>query len=360
MSSVPLDTDRPTKPGWRATFPSWRSLAITALVAAWMAALLLPFTLNSYVELLGEFLFIGIVILFSYTGAARCRVGRVPPWAVQLLAVVVAALMAPLLLQVMNAGGSFAAFAASRPHVRGYWLVTFAAAIIGVFVALGALVREREALAKAQALKADLLQERLERQEADARLGLMTAQIQPHFLLNTLANVQELVETGSPRAAPVFRSLIAYLRAAMPRLEQRNATLGDEHRLVTAYLDLMQMRMPDRLEWNALLDPTLRDLPFPPMALLTLVENAIRHGIDPSVRGGRVEVLCTTERDGTVQLEVIDDGAGLSEKAGEGTGLANLRQRLAVFYGPRARLELAEHEPQGVRARIRIAPAAQA
>jgi sensor histidine kinase YesM len=120
------------------------------------------------------------------------------------------------------------------------------------------------------------------------------------------------------------------------------------------------MRMPDRLEWNALLDPTLRDLPFPPMALLTLVENAIRHGIDPSVRGGRVEVLCTTERDGTVQLEVIDDGAGLSEKAGEGTGLANLRQRLAVFYGPRARLELAEHEPHGVRARIRIAPAAQA
>jgi LytS/YehU family sensor histidine kinase len=90
----------------------------------------------------------------------------------------------------------------------------------------------------------------------------MTAQIQPHFLLNTLANVQELVESGSPRAVPVFRSLIAYLRAAVPQLQQDVGTLGDEERLVTAYLELMQMRMPDRLAFSVDVEPALRSLAF--------------------------------------------------------------------------------------------------
>ena len=132
---------------------------------------------------------------------------------------------------------------------------------------------------------------RLERQALDARLALLHAQIEPHFLFNTLANVQALVDSGSPRAAPVLQSLIAYLRAAMPQLHEGGmSTLGDELELVRAYLELMHLRMPDRLQLRVDVDPALLALRFPPMALLTLVENAVRHGIDPSEQGGRIEV----------------------------------------------------------------------
>jgi LytS/YehU family sensor histidine kinase len=114
--------------------------------------------------------------------------------------------------------------------VHGYVLVTLSAALIGTLFALGALYRERDAQARTDALQFALERETLQRQAADARLHLLTAQIEPHFLLNTLANVQQLVDSGSPRAAPVFRSLIDYLRAALPQLHQKNATLGDEER----------------------------------------------------------------------------------------------------------------------------------
>ena len=113
---------------------------------------------------------------------------------------------------------------------------------------------------------------------------------QPHFLFNTLANVQALVDTGSPQAAVVLRSLIAYLRAAVPRLHEPATTLGQELQLVRAYLELMHMRMPDRLQFALDVDAAALDLRCPPMTLLTLVENAVRHGIDPSEEGGRIEI----------------------------------------------------------------------
>jgi LytS/YehU family sensor histidine kinase len=220
------------------------------------------------------------------------------------------------------------------------------------------LYSERRAQARALVLQFALERETLERQAADARLRLMTAQIQPHFLLNTLANVQELVESGSPRAAPVFRSLIDYLRAAVPRLQREDATLEDEERLVRAYLELMQMRMPDRLVFSVEIAPQLRPLRFPTMALLTLVENAVRHGIDPAVDGGRVEVGGQREGADTVHLWVVDTGVGLSEHAGQGTGLANLNARLLAAFGEGARVELSESVPHGVRADIRLRLAA--
>ena len=124
---------------------------------------------------------------------------------------------------------------------------------IGIFlapwVALGALVRQKDALARHQALAFDLERSEFERQALDARLHLLQAQVAPHFLFNTLANVQALVDAGSPQAAAVLRSLIAYLRAAVPRLNEHVTTLGQELQLVQAYLELMHMRMPDRLQF---------------------------------------------------------------------------------------------------------------
>ena len=204
---------------------------------------------------------------------------------------------------------------------------------------------------------------RLKRQAADAQLRLLTAQIEPHFLLNTLANVQQLVDSGSPRAAPVFRSLIDYLRAALPQLHQKNATLGDEERLVRAYLELMHdahagpAHVHDRTS-----SPSLRALPFPPMALLTLVENAIRHGIDPGCDGGRVEVGA---RRGAAQARSNCGSRtpvlGLHGRRGHrAPGCANLQERLQAYSRPAPACTLSGQAPHGVRADIRVTPAADA
>jgi signal transduction histidine kinase len=338
----------------RRLLPGWRSLAWVVAVAAVAAAALMPLAHNTYIELLGETLFVGLVLLFAFRAGGALRQQVVPRWVAQVIGVALGAVLAPLVVQLVTAGGDFSYFIGSKAHVRGYVMVTFGAGIIGTVIALGALFRERDAQSRSEALRFALIRETLERQAADARLHLMTAQIQPHFLLNTLANVQELVESGSPRAVPVFRSLIAYLRAAVPHLQHEDATLGDEEKLVSAYLDLMQMRMPDRLEFALKIDPALRSMRFPQMALLTLVENAIRHGIDPGRERGHVEVGARRGSAGGVLLWVADSGVGMSETAGEGTGLANLKARLRAFFGEQAVLELSETVPHGVRAEVRL------
>ena len=243
----------------------------------------------------------------------------------------------------------------------GDTFIAGAALVIGPLLALGALYRERDAEARSQALRFALEKSTLEKQALDARVRLLHAQVEPHFLFNTLANVQALVESGSPRAAPVLKSLIAYLRAAMPKLSADATSLGTEADLGRAYLELMHMRMPDRLAWRIDIPAHLRRLAFPPMALLTLIENAIRHGIDPSEAGGAVDVRAWRDSaDGRLHVEVVDTGAGLAADASTGTGLANLRDRLRVFFDAEARLELHAVDPRGVRAEIVVNPRADA
>lgn len=333
--------------------PTRRQLIFTIALAVLAAIGLNPITLNPFFEVLGEALFVAMVLLFGFSVAGAWRQTLLPRWVAQLLAVTIGACLSPLVVQMLSVGGDFSAFVGSRPMVRGYVLVTMSAALIGTLFALGALYRERDAQARAEALRFALERETLERQAADARLRLMTAQIEPHFLLNTLANVQQLVESGSPQAAPVFRSLIAYLRAAMPQLHQASATLGDEEKLVRAYLELMLMRMPDRLRFRIDIAPGLRPVVFPQMGLLTLVENAIRHGIDPGCDGGEIEVGARRGNGREVLLWVADTGVGLADDAGSGAGLRNLRERVVAAYGPDASVTLLAQQPHGVRAEIR-------
>jgi sensor histidine kinase YesM len=337
--------------------PTRRELAFTVSLAVLGALALNPVTLNPFIEILAEALFVGMVLLLGFKVAGAWPQTFLPRWVAQLLAVALCAALSPLIVQMLSVGGDFSAFLASRRMVHGYVLVTFSAALIGTLFALGALFRERDAQARSLALQFALERETLQRQAADARLRLLTAQIEPHFLLNTLANVQQLVESGSPRAAPVFRSLVDYLRAALPQLQQQRSTLGDEERLVRAYLELMLMRMPDRLAFTIAIEPALRSMPFPAMALLTLVENAIRHGIDPAPEGGRVEVGARAGAGRDVHLWVADTGVGLSEGGVVGTGLANLQERLEAFFGAGASVTLSTQTPHGARADIRVAAA---
>ncbi|MCZ8077187.1 MAG: histidine kinase [Paucibacter sp.] len=329
-------------------------------LAAFAAVLLSPIFSVSFPVLLGRTLFVGLLGLLGFAVAGHWprRLPRwLARWLLQVLAVVVMVPTATLVVYLVAVGGDLYRLLNSEGRMFGFLWIAGSGLLVAPLLAMGALYRQRDAEARSQALRFELERSELERQALDVRLRLLQAQVEPHFLFNTLANVRALVETGSPQAAPVLRSLIAYLRAAMPRLQSEVATLGDELTLVRAYLELMHLRMPDRLSFGIHIPPELESLRFPPMALLTLVENAVRHGIDPSEEGGHIELGAErSAAEGGVCLWVSDSGMGLSQSAGSGTGLRNLRERLKVFYPGGASLALSENQPHGLRAEIQFQP----
>jgi LytS/YehU family sensor histidine kinase len=235
-----------------------------------------------------------------------------------------------------------------------WMLVGASALLVAPWAAVATVVRQKDTFARNQTLMFALERSELERQALDARLHLLRAQVAPHFLFNTLANVQALVDAGSPRAAAVLRSLTAYLRATVPLLNESGATVERELQLVRPYLELMQMRMPDRLEYSIDVDDSALHVRCPPTTLMTLVENAVRHGIDPSEEGGRIDVVVTRVRERCV-VRVTDTGAGLHHSAhAAGSGLSTLRERLHLVFGDAAHLRLTPHDPRGTIAEIEM------
>jgi len=275
-------------------------------------------------------------------------------WVLQVVAVAAAMPVCAWAIWLLSTPAGAEPFWHDSERVKGFAMFAIFGLLIAPWAALAALVRQKEALAREATLRLDLARSEFERHALDARLQLMQSQVTPHFLFNTLANVQALVDAGSPQAAPVLRSLTAYLRAAVPRLDETMTTLGRELVLVEAYLDLMQMRFPDRLAFAIDVDPGLRGLNCPPMALLTLVENAVRHGIDPSEDGGRID-LSVMRSDRQCVVRVSDTGVGLhGTSAGLGTGLTTLRERLQLAFDDDASLSLQARQPRGAIAELRF------
>ncbi len=196
-------------------------------------------------------------------------------------------------------------------------------------------------------IRAALEQERreaaeLRQSETAARLALLQAQIEPHFLFNTLANVQSLIERDPPRASAMLDSLNRYLRASLGRTRKPASLLGEELELVDALLQIASMRLGDRLRYRIDVPDALRALALPPLLLQPLVENALLHGIEPAIDGGEIRVAA--RRDGDVlELAVVDTGIGLGHgaKLHGGVGLSNVRARLASLYGDAGRLSIA-------------------
>ena len=187
---------------------------------------------------------------------------------------------------------------------------------------------------------------------AQAELKLLQAQIEPHFLFNTLANLRHLVHTGSPQSLPMLDHLVHYLRTALPDIRTPGSTIGREVELARAYLEIMRMRMGGALELAIEMPPELADAELPPLMLMTLVENAVKHGVAPR-GGGRIAIRVAREA-GRMRIEVDDDGPGLAQPMGRGVGLANVRERLRALYGARARLELEQRAAGGLTAAIEI------
>jgi signal transduction histidine kinase len=353
MNTVSEVPKAPPGPGLLASL-TLRRVTIALALAVVVAGVLNPIFVTPFVVLLGRTMVIAMVLLLVFIAAGQWRQSWAPSWLVQVLAVALVVPFVTFAVYLPSVGGDVMAVLRHEGRMSGFLLIALSSLVLAPLMTLGSAIRERDAQARSRDLQFALERSTLERQALDARLRLLHAQIEPHFLFNTLANVQELVESGSPQAGVVLKSLIAYLRAAMPRLNDDDATLATEADLVRAYLELMHMRMPDRLRFELKIPDELRAIRFPSMALLTLVENAVRHGIDPSEQGGLIEVGARREPD-NIRLWVADSGAGMSEKATAGTGLTNLRARLKGFYGDAARLDLLEQTPHGLRAEIVIA-----
>ncbi|MCU0951233.1 MAG: histidine kinase [Burkholderiaceae bacterium] len=334
---------------------SWRRIR-TALLAAVVPALLLSINSNTSILiwlLRAAIVALGALLAFGIAERWPARLPqRLPRWVFQLLAIALAAPLGALLAYLVTTGFN-PDFADEPRRLQGFAMLTFFCMLIGPWLALTAMLRQREAFAREQALAFELERSELARQATDARLRLLTAQVQPHFLFNTLANVQALVDTGSPQASRVLGSLIAYLRAAVPRLDARDSSIAREVDLVRAYLDLMQMRMPDRLQYSISVDPDAMSLACPPTTLLTLVENAVRHGIDPAEAGGRIDVVVQLWAD-RCRLRVCDSGVGLSQgatadgrPASLGTGLNTLSERLQLAFDDQAQVRLSARGERG-------------
>ena len=225
------------------------------------------------------------------------------------------------------------------------WSHVMAASVLGYFF----MLREQDAAGALH--REELRREDLDRELAEARLQVMQAQVEPHFLFNTLAHVRRLFRTDAGAARAMLEHLVRYLSAMLPRMRSAESTLAHELALATAYLEVQKIRMGPRLAVRIDVPEALQALPFPPMMLVTLVENAIRHGLNPLPDGGEVRIAARAV-DGRLRVQVADTGRGLAESSGSGVGLANIRARLTTMFEGRARLLLAQEPGAGLIATI--------
>jgi len=238
---------------------------------------------------------------------------------------------------------------------KKFWWTMLSGFGNGMFVGLFFLLKFRERQAESALHRAEAERHRLSKLALESELKLMQAQIEPHFLFNTLASVQFLTETDPPQASLLLGHLLSYLRAALPQMRSASTTLGQEIEFAEAYLNILRMRMGRRLEFGIDVPATLRTHPFPPVLLISVVENAVTHGLEPQAAGGRVTIAARQESD-RLLVTVTDTGIGLAAdpRPGGGVGLANIRERLAALYGARGRFTLEDAAPTGARATIEI------
>lgn len=311
------------------------------------------FCRTSWVEVWALCSAAALALLLAFVTAGNLNLRYLNRNACRIIAMLFVAPLCAFVLLVGTNEWSFETFMRSRSATYGWRILTLTAVTVGVTAALVAMLLENLRAAERKALQVELEKKTLESEALAAQMRLMQAQVEPHFLFNTLANVQQLIEDNSPTASTMLSSLIAYLKAAVPQMRTDLTTLGQELAMVGHYLSIMQMRMGSRLRWSLSLPADLAKCKIPPLIVITLVENAVQHGIDPMEQGGDVSVVARTQDD-MIEISVSDNGKGTFGAVRDGFGLSNVRERLLTLWGARAALRITPNPSGGTVASILI------
>jgi signal transduction histidine kinase len=350
MAAVPFERHR----SWFENFAIQLSLgALCAVMLALFESLWFFFT-DPFADAWREFAwcfvraFVAVAALLSGLGLSapwlpQRRALRLPALALAIVAAAALGWFAEDGLTVWLSGAPISD--GERPYMMHSMFVL--ALLVGV------LREYRWASLRAAALlhEAELNRIRLQGELTAGRLQVLQAQIEPHFLFNSLANLRRLLRTDGEAGRAMLADLMRYLEGALPRMRDDSSTLARETELIRAFLAVHQVRMGTRLQVHIDVPDALSLRVVPPMMLLTLIENALKHGLSPLPEGGTISVLAD-EVDGMLLLQVADTGRGLIAGTGSGTGLANIRARLKAMYGAAARLTLRHNLPRGVVAQI--------
>jgi sensor histidine kinase YesM len=336
---------------------------INAVRRTWDGARILdPYAMFEWVLKVAQVTAYGLVVALPVALAVVITYNRTPPqpaarYPALALAALVASFVGVWLAMTWEAHGSFEiTFNASRSVAIGGGFVRYGSLCV-LFAVVFAYLREADEHA-ARADRAEHEREAFVARMEQARLKMLQAQIEPHFLFNTLANVRRLYQTSPADGATMFDHLMRYFAVALPHMRGTDSRLGSEADLAVSYLEIQRIRMGSRLTFDVRVPAELRDARLPPMMLLTLVENAIKHGLAPLPEGGSVHVSAANVSN-ALQVRVADTGRGFTASSGGGTGLANIRARLQGMYGAAGHLTLAANVPRGVTATITV-PLAQA
>ena len=316
---------------------------------------LYPFLENSFLDLLVSIEVMGFTLIGLLWPALNRPMGK---WQ-RIGSVVAAVALGPWigLLMIMLIKGRDPMMLFS--HEERIWSGAFTASIgfvAGTLMAVIWATRARIARAEAELLRSEADRQRLARKNAEAELMVVRAQIEPHFLFNTLANLSFLIKDNPDQAQAMLENLIDYLQAAVPRIRGESITLRTEMTMASAYVSILQIRMGERLQAVFEVPQELLPLSFPPMMLITLIENAIKHGLNELAEGGTITVRATCDA-GYLTLQVADNGVGLSSTGShlrDGVGLSNITERLRAMFGEAASLRLEPNRPRGTIATITL------
>lgn len=339
-----------------ASFNKHRWLYATVLILLWLVVSILAKVFSTRLDwwealALGAVMLMSMIVAFTgaWFGPSRFKIGMrslLLLLGIALVGAIVGGLGARM-SQMRTLSDAADQFALIAPRILMGGLIAglvYAALMVSIVQYRRSQLQRRN-----QQLERQAQQERMGRQLADARLKLMQAQVEPHFLFNTLASVQQLADHKAPEAALLTSQLITFLRAGLASLREDSTTLAREFKAIEAYLLIMKTRMQDRLAFALDLPESLGSIIMPPAMLISLVENAIKHGLEPHPDGGKISVVARLEND-RLLLTVSDTGLGVSQgtsTAGGGFGLDNIRQRLRVLYANHARLLVTGNVPRG-------------
>jgi len=341
---------------------TWKGVALVGLLALLHASRrniteVFDLPLRVWLGNLGEafvtgliaLLLVMVVVVAIYNRVSAAPRRRYPALA---LGIVIGSLVGTAILGTIESHGSFDFSENSGIYwwFEGTWprYLLLGGLLAAVFVYFRSAEESEAARHQAEVDRA-----RLAQQMDEARLQMLQAQIEPHFLFNTLATVRRLYQTDALAAESMLDNLMRYLTVALPQMRANDSTLGREAALAEAYLGIQQIRMGRRLGFAIAVPDELREARLPPMMLLTLAENAIKHGLNPLPEGGFIRITACVE-DSELRLEVADSGQGFVKTAGGGTGLSNIRARLSGIYGQGAQLRVGLNKPRGVTATIAL------